>query len=51
MFTGMTVSFETGVGKFDPEKAIKEGSRFVFENNGSSAPLSNQGSGVQRSFL
>ncbi|MGR5559902.1 MULTISPECIES: ATP-dependent nuclease [Vibrio] len=51
MFTGMTVSFEAGVGKFDPEKAIKEGSRFIFENNGSSAPLSNQGSGVQRSFL
>lgn len=51
MFTGMTVLFETGVGKFDPEKAIKEGSRFIFGNNGSSAPLSNQGSGVQRSFL
>ncbi|HDX8615995.1 TPA: AAA family ATPase [Aeromonas dhakensis] len=51
MFTGMSVVFETGVGKFDPEKAIKEGSRFIFENNGSSAPLSNQGSGVQRSFL
>ncbi|WP_368177134.1 ATP-dependent endonuclease [Aeromonas sp. s11] len=51
MFSGMSVVFETGVGKFDPEKAIKEGSRFIFENNGSSAPLSNQGSGVQRSFL
>ena len=51
LFTGTNVKFETGVGKFDPEKAIKEGSRFIFENNGSSAPLSNQGSGVQRSFL
>jgi predicted ATP-dependent endonuclease of OLD family len=47
----MNVTFEAGVGKFDPEKAIKEGSRFIFENNGSSAPLANQGSGVQRSFL
>ena len=51
MFTGMKVNFEAGVGKFDPEKAIKEGSRFIFENNGSFASLSNQGSGVQRSFL
>lgn len=51
MFSGMNVTFEAGVGKFDPEKAIKEGSRFIFENNGSSAPLANQGSGVQRSFL
>ncbi|TOB14766.1 endonuclease, partial [Vibrio parahaemolyticus] len=51
MFKGMNVTFEAGVGKFDPEKAIKEGSRFIFENNGSSAPLANQGSGVQRSFL
>lgn len=51
MFVGTHVSFETGVGNFDPEKSIKEGSRFIFENNGSSAPLSNQGSGVQRSFL
>lgn len=51
MFSGMNVTFEAGVGKFDPEKAIKEGSRFIFEHNGSSAPLVNQGSGVQRSFL
>ena len=51
MFKGMNVTFETGVGKFDPEKAIKEGSRFIFEHNGSSAPLANQGSGVQRAFL
>ena len=51
MFKGMNVTFETGVGKFDPEKAIKEGSRFIFENSGSAAPLANQGSGVQRSFL
>lgn len=51
MFNGVIVRFEAGVGKFDPEKAIKEGSQFIFENNGSSAPLANQGSGVQRSFL
>ncbi|WP_394165527.1 AAA family ATPase [Neptunomonas phycophila] len=51
LFKGVNVHFETGVGKFDPEKAIKEGSKFIFENNGTFAPLSNQGSGVQRSFL
>lgn len=51
MFAGMKVKFEAGVGKFDPEKAIKEGSRFIFDSHGSSAPLANQGSGVQRSFL
>ncbi|MDO6545532.1 ATP-dependent nuclease [Photobacterium sanguinicancri] len=51
LFKGVKVKFETGVGKFEPEKAIKEGSKFILETNGSSSPLSHQGSGVQRSFL
>lgn len=51
MFKGVKVRFETGVGKFEPEKAIKEGSRFIFDTNGCSSPLSHQGSGVQRAFL
>lgn len=51
LFKNVKVHFETGVGKFDPEKAIKEGSKFIFETNGAFSPLTNQGSGVQRSFL
>ncbi|HEY3986965.1 ATP-dependent nuclease [Cedecea sp.] len=51
MFNGLKVRFETGVGKFEPEKAIKEGSRFYFETNGNGSPLTHQGSGVQRAFL
>lgn len=51
LFRDVIVNFETGVGKFEPEKAIKEGSKFILETNGSASPLSHQGSGVQRSFL
>lgn len=51
MFKGVKVRFETGVGKFEPEKAIKDGSRFIFDTDGCSSPLSHQGSGVQRAFL
>ena len=51
LFSGMKVGFETGVGKFKPEDAIKEGSRFILSSNGSSSPLVHQGSGIQRAFL
>jgi len=50
-FPGLDVYFDTDVGKFEPEKTIKEGSRFVFTTNEMRAPLQNQGSGVQRAFL
>jgi putative ATP-dependent endonuclease of the OLD family len=50
-FPGLDVYFDTDVGKFEPDKAIKEGSRFIFTTNNMSAPLQNQGSGVQRAFL
>ncbi len=51
LFDGVKVGFETGVGKFKPEDAIKDGSRFILNSKGSSAPLEHQGSGVQRAFL
>lgn len=51
LFDGIKVGFETGVGKFKPEDAIKDGSRFILDSRGSSAPLEHQGSGVQRAFL
>lgn len=41
LFNGVKVNFETGVGKFEPEKAIKEGSKFILETNGNASPLSN----------
>jgi predicted ATP-dependent endonuclease of OLD family len=50
-FPGIDVYFDTDVGKFEPDKAIKEGSRFIFTTNNMEAPLQNQGSGVQRAFL
>ena len=50
-FPGLDVYFDTDVGKFEPDKAIKEGSRFIFTTNDMCAPLQNQGSGVQRAFL
>ncbi|MEM9670696.1 MAG: AAA family ATPase [Pseudomonadota bacterium] len=51
LFEDITVGFETGVGKFKPEDAIKDGSRFMLNSSGSNAPLAHQGSGVQRAFL
>lgn len=51
LFEDVKVGFETGVGKFKPEDAIKDGSRFILDSKGSLAPLEHQGSGVQRAFL
>lgn len=51
LFSGVSVDFETGVGKFKAEEAIKEGSRFILTSNGSSAPLEHQGTGIKRAFL
>ncbi|WP_287916561.1 ATP-dependent endonuclease [Comamonas sp.] len=51
LFAGTSVGFETGVGKFKAEDAIKEGSRFILTSNGTSAPLEHQGSGIKRAFL
>ncbi|MCP4985749.1 MAG: AAA family ATPase [Colwellia sp.] len=51
LFNGVKVGFETGVGKFKAEDAIKDGSKFYIESNGHSAALAHQGTGVQRAFL
>lgn len=51
LFSGLKIGFETGVGKFKPEDAIKDGSKFLVESNGHSTPLEHQGTGVQRAFL
>ena len=51
LFSGVSVGFETGVGKFKAEDAIKEGSRFILTSNGTSAPLEHQGTGIKRAFL
>ena len=51
LFENVEVGFETGVGKFKPEDAIKDGSRFILTSEKSSAPLEHQGTGVQRAFL
>lgn len=51
LFSGISVGFETGVGKFKAEDAIKEGSRFILTSNGTSAPLEHQGTGIKRAFL
>ncbi|WP_312438259.1 AAA family ATPase [Janthinobacterium sp.] len=51
LFPGITVKFDTGVGKFKAEDAIKEGSRFILTANGKSAPLEHQGAGTKRAFL
>ena len=50
-FPDTGVIFDTNVGKFEPEKSIKEGSQFIFTTNNMKAPLCNQGSGIQRAFL
>ncbi|RFP12184.1 ATP-dependent endonuclease [Duganella sp. BJB475] len=51
LFPSISVGFETGVGKFKAEDAIKEGSRFILTSNGMSAPLEHQGTGTKRAFL
>ncbi|MGJ4748189.1 ATP-dependent nuclease [Leptospira sp. SA-E8] len=50
-FPDVEVYFDTNVGKFEPEKSIRDGSNFIFTTNNMQAPLRNQGSGLQRSFL
>tara|TARA_R110000772_G_scaffold268718_1_gene397911 strand:+ start:491 stop:2137 length:1647 start_codon:yes stop_codon:yes gene_type:complete len=51
LFPTVKVGFETGVGKFKPEDAIKDGSKFYLESNGYTAALEHQGTGIQRAFL
>ena len=51
LFKGAEVSFETGVGKFKPEEAIKDGSKFFIKTGEYASSLEHQGTGVQRAFL
>lgn len=51
LFLGATVSFETGVGKFKPEEAIKDGSKFFVQTSSHPSSLNHQGTGIQRAFL
>ncbi len=51
LFLNVSVGFETGVGKFKAEEAIKDGSKFFIEANGRSSSLQHQGMGIQRAFL
>ena len=51
LFQGASVSFETGVGKFKAEDAIKDGSKFFINAGGNTSSLDYQGSGLKRAFL
>ncbi|WP_444945849.1 ATP-dependent nuclease [Microbulbifer sp. VTAC004] len=51
LFADVNVDFETGVGKFKAEDAIKDGSKFYIKANGRSSSLEHQGTGIQRAFL
>ncbi|WP_338456099.1 ATP-dependent nuclease [Aeromonas veronii] len=51
LFQGATVSFETGVGKFKAEEAIKDGSKFFIRTSNHPASLEHQGTGIKRAFL
>lgn len=51
LFQGAEVHFETGVGKFKPEDAIKDGSKFFIKTNQFPSSLEHQGTGIQRAFL
>lgn len=51
LFQGATVSFETGVGKFKAEDAIKDGSKFFVKTRNHPSSLEHQGTGLQRAFL
>lgn len=51
LFQGAVVSFETGVGKFKAEDAIKDGSRFYVKTKDYPSSLEYQGTGLKRAFL
>ncbi|MFQ1733264.1 ATP-dependent nuclease [Aeromonas veronii] len=51
LFQSATVSFETGVGKFKAEEAIKDGSKFFIRTSNHPASLEHQGTGIKRAFL
>ena len=51
LFQGATVSFETGVGKFKAEDAIKDGSKFFIKTSNHHSSLEHQGTGLKRAFL
>lgn len=51
LFTGATVIFETGVGKFKAEDAIKDGSKFFVKTSNHPSSLEHQGTGLKRAFL
>ncbi|MBB1385801.1 AAA family ATPase [Pseudoalteromonas sp. SG45-5] len=51
LFQGATVSFETGVGKFKAEDAIKDGSKFFIKSSNHQSSLEHQGTGIKRAFL
>lgn len=51
LFQGATVSFETGVGKFKAEDAIKDGSKFFIKTSNHPSSLEHQGTGLKRAFL
>ena len=51
LFQGATVNFETGVGKFKAEDAIKDGSKFFVKTSNYPSSLEHQGTGLKRAFL
>lgn len=51
LFAGSSVSFETGVGKFKVEDAIKDGSKFFIKTSNYQSSLEHQGTGIKRAFL
>ncbi|TFF77780.1 endonuclease [Aeromonas taiwanensis] len=51
LFQGATVTFETGVGKFKAEEAIKDGSKFFIKTSNHPSSLEHQGTGIKRAFL
>ena len=51
LFQGASVSFETGVGKFKAEDAIKDGSKFFIKTSKHESSLEHQGTGIKRAFL
>ncbi|KAB8313228.1 ATP-dependent endonuclease [Erwinia endophytica] len=51
LFLDATVSFETGVGRFKAEDAIRDGSKFIVKTSDHPSPLEHQGTGIKRAFL
>jgi len=51
LFSGSSVTFETGVGKFKVEDAIKDGSKFFIKTSNHQSSLEHQGTGIKRAFL